>query len=33
MHGQLNYLEVILGANSFSDFANRVELFKAGYPV
>ncbi len=28
MHGQLNYLEVILGANSFSDFANRVELLK-----
>lgn len=28
MHGQLNYLEVILGANSFSDFANRLELLK-----
>lgn len=28
MHGQLNYLEVILGANSFSDFANRIELLK-----
>lgn len=28
MHGQLNYLEVILGANSFSDFANRVEFLK-----
>ena len=28
MHGQLNYLEVILGANSFRDFANRVELLK-----
>lgn len=28
MHGQLSYLEVILGANSFSDFANRVELLK-----
>ena len=28
MQGQLNYLEVILGANSFSDFANRVELLK-----
>lgn len=28
MHGQLNYLAVILGANSFSDFANRVELLK-----
>lgn len=28
MHGQLNYLEVILGANSFSDFANRVEILK-----
>lgn len=28
MHGQLNYLEVILGANNFSDFANRVELLK-----
>lgn len=28
MHDQLNYLEVILGANSFSDFANRVELLK-----
>ena len=28
MHGQLNYLEVILGANSFNDFANRLELLK-----
>lgn len=28
MHGQLNYLQVILGAHSFSDFANRLELLK-----
>ena len=28
MHGQLSYIEVILGANSFSDFANRLELLK-----
>ena len=28
MHGQLNYLEVITGAKSFSDFANRLELLK-----
>lgn len=28
MHGQLNYLDVIIGANSFSDFANRLELLK-----
>ncbi|MDY6084283.1 MAG: peptidoglycan DD-metalloendopeptidase family protein [Dialister sp.] len=28
MHGQLNYLEVILGSKSFSDFANRLELLK-----
>lgn len=28
MHGQLNYLDVIVGANSFSDFANRLELLK-----
>ena len=28
MHGQLNYLEVIMGSHSFSDFANRVELLK-----
>lgn len=26
--GQLNYLEVIMGAKSFSDFANRLELLK-----
>ena len=26
--GQLNYLEVIVGAKSFSDFANRLELLK-----
>ena len=30
MHGQLNYLEVILGANSFSDFAYRVALLTRG---
>lgn len=28
MHGQLNYLEVIMGSKSFSDFANRLELLK-----
>lgn len=28
MHGQLNYLDVIIGSNSFSDFANRLELLK-----
>lgn len=28
MHGQLNYISVILGAHSFSDFANRVALLK-----
>lgn len=28
MHGQLNYIDVILGSNSFSDFANRLELLK-----
>ena len=28
MHGQLSYLEVITGAKSFSDFANRLELLK-----
>lgn len=28
MHGQLNYLDVIVGSNSFSDFANRLELLK-----
>lgn len=28
MHGQLSYVEVILGAKSFSDFANRLELLK-----
>ena len=28
MHGQLSYIEVILGANSFSDFANRLDLLK-----
>ncbi len=32
MHGQLNYLEVILGANSFSDIANRVELLTPVIP-
>ena len=26
--GQLSYLEVIMGAKSFSDFANRLELLK-----
>ena len=28
MHGQLNYLDVILGAKDFNDFANRVELLR-----
>ncbi len=28
MHGQLNYLDVIIGSHSFSDFANRLELLK-----
>lgn len=28
MHGKLNYLEVILGAKSFTDFANRLEFLK-----
>lgn len=28
MYGQLNYLEVIMGSRSFSDFANRLELLK-----
>ena len=28
MYGQLSYLEVITGAKSFSDFANRLELLK-----
>lgn len=28
MHGQLNYVDVIVGSNSFSDFANRLELLK-----
>lgn len=28
MHGQLNYLDVIVGSHSFSDFANRLELLK-----
>lgn len=28
MHGQLNYVDVIIGSNSFSDFANRLELLK-----
>lgn len=28
MYGQLNYLEVIMGSKSFSDFANRLELLK-----
>lgn len=27
-NGQLSYLDVILGAKNFNDFANRVELFK-----
>ncbi len=28
MYGQLNYLDVIMGSKSFSDFANRLELLK-----
>lgn len=28
MHGQLNYLDVVVGAKDFSDFANRVELLR-----
>lgn len=28
MHGQLNYLDVVLGAKDFNDFANRVELLR-----
>lgn len=28
MNGQMSYLEVIMGAHSFSDFANRLELLK-----
>lgn len=28
MHGQLNYVDVIIGSKSFSDFANRLELLK-----
>ena len=28
IHGQLNYLEVIMGSKNFSDFANRLELLK-----
>lgn len=28
MYGQLNYLDVIMGSNSFGDFANRLELLK-----
>ncbi len=28
MYGQLNYLEVIMGSKSFSDFANRLEMLK-----
>jgi murein DD-endopeptidase MepM/ murein hydrolase activator NlpD len=28
MHGQLNYLDVVLGAKDFGDFSNRVELLK-----
>lgn len=28
MHGQLNYVDVIIGSRSFSDFANRLELLK-----
>ena len=27
-HGQLNYLDVVIGAKDFSDFSNRVELLK-----
>lgn len=28
IHGQLNYLEVLMGSKNFSDFANRLELLK-----
>lgn len=28
MHGQLNYLDVVLGARDFSDFSNRLELLR-----
>lgn len=28
MHGQLNYVDVVIGSRSFSDFANRLELLK-----
>lgn len=28
MHGQLNYLDVVVGAKDFNDFANRVELLR-----
>lgn len=28
MHGQLNYLDVVLGAKDFNDFANRIELLR-----
>lgn len=28
MHGQLNYLDVVIGAKDFNDFSNRVELLK-----
>lgn len=28
IHGQLNYVDVIIGSRSFSDFANRLELLK-----
>ena len=28
MHGQLSYLDVVLGAKDFGDFANRVELLR-----
>ena len=28
MHGQLSYLDVVLGAKDFSDFSNRIELLR-----
>ncbi|WP_289002183.1 murein hydrolase activator EnvC [uncultured Megasphaera sp.] len=28
MHGQLNYLDVVVGAKDFDDFANRIELLR-----
>ena len=28
MHGQLSYIDVVLGAKNFDDFANRVELLR-----